>query len=151
MLSGKKPYLSIPMSCAARLIFNPIASQGNPEQELEQIKTLLGQTFELDIQLTTPDKDADALAREAVEQGVEVLFVSGGDGIVSAAAAAVMRTEIPGLRPLRELDQFEAEIETDDKIISLTASALTVANAAPATSVLAQGPAGLVVDEAYWI
>lgn len=226
MLSRRETYFSIPMSCAARLIFNPIAGQGNPEQELEQIQTLLGQTFELETQFTTPDKDAGILAQEAVEQGVEAIFVSGGDGTVSAAAAAVMRTEIPlgviargtanafanalgipttieaacetivkqqtktvdvalcnglpmvllagigfeaetvqkanreaknrwgilayviaGLRQLQALDHFEAEIETDDKIISLTASALTVANAAPATSVLAQGPAGLVVDD----
>lgn len=54
---------------------------------------------------------------------------------------------LAGLRQLSHLEHFEAEIETDDKIISVTASALTIANAAPATSVLAQGPAGLIVDD----
>jgi YegS/Rv2252/BmrU family lipid kinase len=210
------------MKRVAHLIFNPVAGQGNPEQELAQIQSLLGQQFELDTQLTTPDRDADDLAREAVKQSVDAIFVSGGDGTVSSAASAVMRTGIPlgviargtanafanalgipttiesacetilkdqtkivdvalcnglpmvllagigfeaetvrlanreaknrwgilayviaGLRQLRNLDHFEAEIETDDKLISLTASALTVANAAPPTSVLAQGPAGL--------
>ena len=214
------------MKRTACLIFNPVAGQGNPEQELAQIQALLGDKFELDTQLTTPELDADEIARQALRQGVDALFVSGGDGTVSAAASAVMRTEIPlgviargtanafanalgipttieaacetilkdqtktidvalcnglpmvllagigfeaetvqkanrevknrwgilayviaGLRQLRELEQFEAEIEADDKIISVTASALTVANAAPPTSILAQGPAGLDVSD----
>lgn len=210
----------------AHLIFNPVAGQGNAEQELDLIQTLLSEKFDLKTKLTTPDRDADELARESVNEGAEAIFVSGGDGTVSAAAAAVIRTGIPlgviargtanafanalsipttieaacenilkmqtktvdvafcngrpmvllagigfeaetvrlanreakdrfgilayviaGLRQLRDLDHFEAEVETDDKVLSFTASALTVANAAPATSVLAQGPAGLVVDD----
>jgi YegS/Rv2252/BmrU family lipid kinase len=54
---------------------------------------------------------------------------------------------LAGLQQLRNMTPFETEIETEDKIISVTASALTVANAAPATSVLAQGPSGLIVDD----
>ncbi|MBD1841962.1 YegS/Rv2252/BmrU family lipid kinase [Cyanobacteria bacterium FACHB-63] len=210
----------------AHLIFNPVAGQGNAEQELELIQWLLSEKFDLETKLTSPDRDADELAAESVSEGVDALFVSGGDGTVSAAANAVIRTQIPlgviargtanafanalsipttieaacetilnqrtkvidvafcnkhpmillagigfeaetiqlasreaknrlgilayvlaGIRKLRDLDHFEAEVETDDKIISFTASALTVANAAPATSVLAQGPAGLIVDD----
>lgn len=210
----------------AHLIFNPVAGQGDAEQELELIQRLLGEKFDLKTKLTTPDRDADELAKESVQEGAEAIFVSGGDGTVSSAATAVIRTGIPlgviargtanafanalsipttieaacenilkmqtktvdvafcndrpmvllagigfeaetvrlanreakdrfgilayviaGLRQLRNLDHFEAEVETDDKMLSFTASALTVANAAPATSVLAQGPAGLVVDD----
>ncbi|MBD2081592.1 YegS/Rv2252/BmrU family lipid kinase [Leptolyngbya sp. FACHB-17] len=210
----------------AHLIFNPVAGQGNAGQELELIQRLLGEKFDLETKFTSPDRDADELAAESVKEGVDALFVSGGDGTVSAAANAVIRTQIPlgviargtanafanalsipttieaacetilnqhtkvidvafcnkhpmillagigfeaetiqlasreaknrlgilayvlaGIRKLRDLDHFEAEVETDDKIISFTASALTVANAAPATSVLAQGPAGLIVDD----
>ncbi|BAU15551.1 methylglyoxal synthase [Leptolyngbya sp. NIES-3755] len=210
----------------AHLIFNPVAGQGNAEQELDLIQRRLSEKFDLKTKLTTPDRDADELAAESVKEGAEAIFVSGGDGTVSAAANAVIRTGIPlgiiargtanafanalsipttieaacetilnqqtktvdvafcngrpmvllagigfeaetvrlanretkdrfgilayviaGLRQLRNLDHFEAEVETDDKILSFTASALTVANAAPATSVLAQGPAGLVVDD----
>ncbi len=54
---------------------------------------------------------------------------------------------ISGIQQLRELELFEAEIETDDKIIKVSAGALTVANAAPPTSVLAQGPAGILYDD----
>ncbi|MBW4440535.1 MAG: YegS/Rv2252/BmrU family lipid kinase [Plectolyngbya sp. WJT66-NPBG17] len=210
----------------AHLIFNPVAGQGNAELELKLIQRLLSEKFELETKLTTPDRDADELAAESIKQGVDAIFVSGGDGTVSAAANAVIRTGTPlgviargtanafanalsipttieaacenilklqtktvdvafcnnrpmvllagigfeaetvrlanreaknrfgmlayilaGIRQLRDLEHFEAEVETDDKVVSFTASALTVANAAPATSVLAQGPAGLVVDD----
>lgn len=214
------------MSRSACLIFNPIAGQGDPEQELERIQAILTPELDLDVRLTTKEIGADRLAQEAVEKGYESVIVSGGDGTVSAAAAALMRTGIPlgviargtanafanalgipttldaacqiilegstqkidiascnglpmillagigfeaetvalatreaknrfgilayvlsGLKQLAHLDRFEAEIETDDRIISVSASALTIANAAPATSVLAQGPAGLIVDD----
>lgn len=52
-----------------------------------------------------------------------------------------------GVQQLRELEQFKAEIETDDKIVTVTAVAVTIANAAPPTSILAQGPAGVVFDD----
>lgn len=214
------------MRPTARLIFNPVAGQGDPDQELALIQSILGEAFELETTLTTPEVGADVLAQEAVDRGVDAIFVSGGDGSVSAAASAVIGTKTPlgviargtanafanalsipttieaacenilkqhtktidvarcngmpmvllagigfeaetvqkanreaknrlgilayvlaGLRQLRELEHFEAEVETDDKIISFTASALTVANVAPATSVLAQGPSGLPIDD----
>jgi YegS/Rv2252/BmrU family lipid kinase len=210
----------------AHLIFNPVAGQGDAEQELALIQERLSEKFELETKLTTPKMGADELAKQAVQQGVDAIFVSGGDGTVSTAATAVIRTGIPlgviargtanafanalgiptaieaacetilkqqtktvdvafcndlpmvllagigfeaetvqlatreaknrfgilayvlaGLKKLQTLEQFEAEVETDDRVISFTASALTIANAAPATSVLAQGPAGLVVDD----
>lgn len=53
-----------------------------------------------------------------------------------------------GLVQLRGFESFEAEIETEDKIIrTVTAGAITVANAAPPSSVLAQGPAGIIHDD----
>ncbi|MBD2185280.1 YegS/Rv2252/BmrU family lipid kinase [Planktothrix sp. FACHB-1355] len=54
---------------------------------------------------------------------------------------------LAGVQQLRELERFESEIETDDKIITVTAAAVTVANVAPPTSILAQGPAGLISDD----
>jgi len=52
-----------------------------------------------------------------------------------------------GVKQLREFDTFEAKIETDEKVITVTAGAVTVANAAPPTSILAQGPAGIIFDD----
>lgn len=211
---------------SACLIFNPVAGQGNSEQDLLTIQTLLEPEIDLDIYLTTPEVDAGQLAREAVERGVHMIIASGGDGTLSAAATAVVGTDIPlgiisrgtanafasalnlsvtiedacqtilegntkvvdvaqcngkpmvllagigfeaevvekadretknrlgmlayilaGVQQLREFESFEAHIETDDKIISVTASAVTIANAAPPTSILAQGPAGIIYDD----
>jgi YegS/Rv2252/BmrU family lipid kinase len=214
------------MSRSACLIFNPVAGQGNPEIELEQIRSILEPAIDLDIYLTTPEVDADQLAIEAVKRGVEALIVSGGDGTISAAAIAVINSHIPlgiisrgtanafanaldiptiiadackvilqgncqtvdvaycneqpmvllagvgfeaetidrtnreaknrfgmmayilaGIQELKNLERFDVEIETEDKIIKTSASAVTVANAAPATSVLAQGPSGIIFDD----
>lgn len=59
----------------------------------------------------------------------------------------VMAYLLAGLKELRELEYFDVEIETEDKIVKTTAAAVTVANAAPPTSVLAQGSGGIVVDD----
>jgi YegS/Rv2252/BmrU family lipid kinase len=211
---------------SACLIFNPVAGQGDPEQDLLTIQSLLEPEIALDIRLTTPEVDAGQLAREAVERGVHMIIVSGGDGTISAAAEAVVGTSIPlgvisrgtanafasaltlpntieaacetilqgrpkvvdaalcngkpmvllagigfeaemvekadrdtknrfgmlayimaGVKQLREFESFEARIETQEKVITLTAGAVTIANAAPPTSVLAQGPAGIICDD----
>ncbi|MGB3694769.1 MAG: YegS/Rv2252/BmrU family lipid kinase [Spirulinaceae cyanobacterium] len=214
------------MSRTACLIFNPVAGQGDADQDLEKIKTLLDPKIDLDIKLTTKEVDAGQLAREAVARGVEAVIASGGDGTLSAAAEALVETDIPlgiisrgtanafasalgipdvieeacqmildgktrvvdaavcndkpmvllagigfeaetvkdtsrasknrwgmlayvlaGIKQLADLEAFEATIETEDKIIEVTATAITVANAAPPSSVLAQGPAGIIVDD----
>ncbi|WP_373524790.1 YegS/Rv2252/BmrU family lipid kinase [Nostoc sp.] len=214
------------MNRSACLIFNPVAGQGDPDLELAEIRAILEQDIDLDIYLTTEELDADELAYAAVERGVDAIIASGGDGTLSAAAAAVMGTEIPfgiisrgtanafatalgipdtiagacetilqgatrnvdvaycndqpmvllagigfeaetveladreaknrfgmmayvlaGIQQLRNLKNFDVEIETEDKIIKTSACAVTVANAAPATSVLAQGSAGLIYDD----
>ncbi|BBD58399.1 diacylglycerol kinase catalytic region [Nostoc sp. HK-01] len=214
------------MNRSACLIFNPVAGQGNPEQELLEIRSLLEPTIDLDIHFTTEEIDADQLAEAAVQRGVDEIIASGGDGTLSAAATAVINTNIPfgiisrgtanafatalgipdtieaacqtilqgvtrdidvaycndrplillagvgfeaetvekanreaknrfgiiayilaGIQQLRELQSFDVEIETDEKIIKTTAAAVTVANAAPPTSVLAQGPAGIIYND----
>lgn len=210
----------------ACLIFNPVAGQGEPEEDLARIRELLEPEINLDIRFTTETQDADEIASEAIAQGATTIIASGGDGTLSAAASALVGTDIPlgvisrgtanafaaalelpdtieaacqtilggatrvvdaakcndrpmvllagigfeaetveradrqaknrfgllayvmaGLQELRQMESFEAEIETADKIITVTAVALTVANAAPPTSILAQGPAGVVFDD----
>ena len=54
---------------------------------------------------------------------------------------------LSGLKQLKEFEKFAATIETDDKIIRVEANAITVANAAPPTSVLAHGTAGVIYDD----
>ena len=218
------------MNRSACLIFNPVAGQGDSEQDLATIKRILEPEFDLDIQFTTPEVGGGELARKAVEQNVETIIASGGDGTVSAVAGALIETDIPlgaiargtanafanaldipdtieaacqvivdgvtkkvdaatcnnqgnnqpmilltgigfeaetveqadreakdrlgmlayvlsGLKQLREFDKFKTVIETDDKVIEVKANAVTVANAAPPTSFLAHGTAGVVYDD----
>jgi YegS/Rv2252/BmrU family lipid kinase len=214
------------MPRSSYLIFNPVAGQSDPEQDLALIREILEPEIELEIRLTSEEVDSAQLAKEGIEKGVESIIVSGGDGTVSATAAALIGASIPlgviargtanafanaldipttipeacqtilngmtqtvdvatcngmpmvllmgigfeaetieradrrskdrfgmmayvmaGVSQLRNLQPFEAQIETEDKIITVEASALTVANAAPATSILAQGPAKVVFDD----
>jgi YegS/Rv2252/BmrU family lipid kinase len=51
---------------------------------------------------------------------------------------------LSAFQQVRELDIFDVTLETPERIIKVTASGITVANIAPATSVLAQGPSGIV-------
>lgn len=211
---------------SAHLIFNPIAGQGNSDQDLNDIRTLLGSEIELTIHFTTPDKGAAQFAREAVEQGAEAVIVAGGDGTLSAAASALSKTNIPlgviprgtanafvhalgipdtifaacdtiltgytrqvdtvlcngkaivlvagigfeaemvqqadrdlkdrlgqlayivaGIDQIRDPHPFKAEIETEQGVIEATATAVTIANASPPSSILAQGPAGIIADD----
>ncbi len=52
-----------------------------------------------------------------------------------------------GIKLLRHLDSFKVYLETEDKTINLSASAVTIANTAAPTSILAHGPAGVIVDD----
>lgn len=219
----------------ASLIFNPVSGQGQPEQDLEQLRTHLNPYFDLEILTTTPNTDADVLTEIALERRAEVVIVAGGDGTVSKAAAVLNQTGIPlgiiprgtanglanalglptnfkqacdvigkghvrpvdlaecrlttatgeqrtvlmvllagigfeatvvenadraakdrwgilayiwsGFQQLRQLDLFTATLELDSRRITTPATALTIANAAPPTSILAQGPAGVVYDD----
>lgn len=214
------------MKRSACLIFNPVAGQSDPEQDLQQIRTLLDPEIDLDIRMTTPEIDAGQLAKEAIERGAHMIIASGGDGTLSEAAEAVVGTKIPlgiisrgtanafasalgipdtieaacqtilggatkvvdaaqcngkhmvllagigfeaevvekadretknrfgmlayilaGVKQLQEFDTFDTTIETDDKKFTLNACAVTIANAAPSTSILAQGPAGIIYDD----
>ncbi len=208
------------------LIFNPIAGQGNPDQDLALIESILSPQMALDVVITTAETDIGQLAKEAIARGADSVIASGGDGTLSAVAAALMSTNIPlgvisrgtanafanalnlptviadacmailaggtqvvdmaccnglpmvllagigfeaeaveladrdsknrlgmlayilaGMEQLRHLEQFEVEIETEDRVITVSAAAITIANAAPASSILAQGSAGVVFDD----
>ena len=214
------------MSRSACLIFNPVAGQGDSDLDLAAIKRILEPEINLDIQFTTEEVDGGELARKAVENNVEMIIASGGDGTVSAVAEALVGTNIPlgaiargtanafvnalnipdtleaachvildgatkkvdaaicndkpmillagigfeaetvddadrvtknrfgafayvlsGFKQLKDFKKFETTIEIEEKIISVEANAVTIANAAPPSSILAQGTAGVVYDD----
>ncbi|MBE9142539.1 YegS/Rv2252/BmrU family lipid kinase [Planktothrix mougeotii] len=211
---------------SAYLIFNPVSGVGNANQDLLLIRQLLEPYFHLKVHLTTPETDPTELAKEAVEQQVDLVIASGGDGTVSAVAGAVINTNIPlgiiprgtanafsvalgiptnlqgaceviiaglirtidvancnglpmillagigfeaetvskadretkkrwgplayimaGWQQLNEQTDFETEIEINGEINQCEAAAITVANVAPATSVLAQGLGQVIPDD----
>ncbi|BBD55383.1 hypothetical protein NIES204_26900 [Planktothrix agardhii NIES-204] len=211
---------------SAHLIFNPVAGVGNANQDLLLIRQLLEPYFHLKVCLTTRENDPTQLAQDALEQNVDLVIASGGDGTVSAVAGAVMNTNIPlgiiprgtanafsvalgiptniqgaceviiagltrtvdmaycnslpmillagigfeaetvnkadrdakkrwgplayimaGWQQLKEQKDFETTIEINGEINQVEAAAITIANVAPPTSVLAQGLGQIVPDD----
>ena len=217
---------SLGKSRIAHLIFNPVAGQGNPDQDLALIKKILEPQIQLNVVLTQPGVEPGDQAKEAMQGGTDLVIASGGDGTVSAVAAAVMETGIPlgviprgtanafsvalgiptnlkaacetilagttklvdvarcndipmillagigfeaetvekanrelknqlgvlayllaGAQQIAAQEIFEAQIEIDGQVTTFNSAAMTVANAAPPTSVLAQGWGETLVDD----
>ncbi len=214
------------MSSCAHLIFNPVSGQGNAEADLAFLRSCLEANLTLTVYETSPDRDANTLAAQSVEQGVDLVIVSGGDGTINAAAEALIGSSIPlaiiprgtanavasamgiptnleeacqvaltgqahaidtalcnqtpmvllagigleagvverasrdvkdrlgvlayaiaGVQQLREMEPFKATIETDERVLTVQACAITIANMAPPTSILAQGPAAVSAED----
>lgn len=212
----------------AHLIFNPVAGQGNSEQELNLIKQLLEPHYHLKICQTTEDIDSAQLAKDAIAAGADIIIASGGDGTVSSVAGELISTGIPlgviprgtanafsvalgipqllpirnacqvilagntrtvdvarcngmpmillagvgyeaetverasrdlkdrwgamaylmaGWQMLDEQGTFDAVLEAEGQTYELQANAITIANAAPPTSVLAQGAGEVIMDD----
>ncbi|MGP1386527.1 MAG: YegS/Rv2252/BmrU family lipid kinase [Thainema sp.] len=84
------------MQRSAFLIFNPVAGAGdNHQKELDTIQSILGSDIKLEVRLTTPERGAAELTKDAIAQGAEMVIASGGDGTLSAAAAELIHTDIP--------------------------------------------------------
>ena len=72
------------MSPRARLIANPVSGTDTVPSHLQRINEALRGPFgAMEIVLTVGDGDAERAARQAVEDGCEVLFVAGGDGTLN--------------------------------------------------------------------
>ena len=212
----------------AHLIFNPVAGQGNADQELSLIQQLLEPHLHLKVHVTEPEDDPAELTKAAVEAQADIVIASGGDGTVSAVAGALIDTGtplgiiprgtanafsvslgFPRLQPIRNACQvilagytrtidlarcngvpmillagvgfeaitvemasrelkdqwgalayfmagwqalegqelFETEIIAEGEVYEFQAQAITVANAAPPTSILAQGAGEVPFDD----
>ena len=226
LATAKAIITSLEKSKIAHLIFNPIAGQGNPDQDLALIKNILEPQIQLKVILTEPGIDPGKQAEEAMEGEADLIIASGGDGTVSAVAAAVMETSIPmgiiprgtanafsvalgvptdiraacetilagttkvsdvarcndlpmillagigfeaetvekanrelknqlgvlaylvaGAQQIANQEIFEVEVEINGQITQFYSSAITVANAAPPTSILAQGWGETVIND----
>ena len=99
-------YESPNMKRSACLIFNPVAGNSDPDQDLAIIQKLLEPFIDLDIRLTTPELDADRIARETRK----VLRLAGWDLRERFRAA---------------LDQSEAERREVEASVAKSRGALT--------------------------
>lgn len=213
-------------SRVAHLIFNPIAGQGNPDQDLALIRRLLEPQIQINVVFTNENEDPAQQAERAIADGAELILASGGDGTISAVASSVVDTDIPlgviprgtanafavalgiptdiqaacetilagttrvvdaarcngkpfilltgigfeaemvdranrelknrlgvlaylfaGVQQFQEQTAFKAIIDIDGELTEVQTGTITVANAAPATSVLAQGFGQVIVDD----
>ncbi len=224
--TAKALIISLSKQRIAHLIFNPISGQGNPDQDLALIRSILEPQIQLNVILTDPGVDPGEQAKEAMEGETDLVIASGGDGTISAVAAAVIETKIPlgviprgtanafsvalgiptnlnaacetilagttrvvdvarcndvpmillagigfeaetvakadrelknylgvlaylvaGAQQIATHEIFEAQIEIGSQTSSFSSAAMTVANAAPPTSILAQGWGETLVDD----
>ncbi|NEO27296.1 MAG: YegS/Rv2252/BmrU family lipid kinase [Kamptonema sp. SIO4C4] len=214
------------MSSSSCLIFNPAAGPTDADTCLKEIQAQLSADFSLTVYETTPDRDAEELAQDAIAAGFSRLFAAGGDGTVSGVAHAVLGTAIPlgiiptgtanafanalgipnaiapacqiirqqhtrqvdvgrcngkamvlftsigfgaemshhanreakdrwgimayfiaALQNFQAFDTFQVQLTADGHSLDLEATAITIANTAPLTSLLAQGPDQLIADD----
>lgn len=220
---------SLAKTQVAHLIFNPVAGQGDSEQELALIQELLEPHLHLQVHITTPTVGPAQLTKKAIAAEPDLIIASGGDGTVSAVAGTLINTAIPlgviprgtanafavalgissaitpirsacevilagkirvvdvaycngkpmillagvgyeaemaakadrklknkwgplaylmaGWQQLSEQKLFATRIEFEDGVQHLRANAITIANAAPTTSVLAHGTGQVIVDD----
>jgi YegS/Rv2252/BmrU family lipid kinase len=86
---------------AARLIFNPVAGRIPPVAGILPSRELLSRAKErlkeagwrIDIVETKGGKDTTKLARQAVDDGLDALFVAGGDGTVGQAVSGLIDSQ----------------------------------------------------------
>lgn len=79
----------------ALLITNPVAARTNESTPRRVARCLTQAGWGLEVATTTGPGDARELAREAVQSGVDVVAVFGGDGTSMQAAAALVGTDVP--------------------------------------------------------
>lgn len=84
----------------ALLITNPMAARTDPEI-LRKVSHVLAQAgMDVDIAGTTKSGDAAEFARQAVQDGVDLIAVYGGDGTTMQAVRGLVGSEVPlGLIP----------------------------------------------------
>lgn len=95
----------------AHLIFNPVAGQGNPNNDLTLIRRTLEPQVQLHVIFTEEGKSPADQAREVLQKGTDLIIASGGDGTVSTVAGVVMETDIPlGVIPRGTANAFSVAL-----------------------------------------
>jgi YegS/Rv2252/BmrU family lipid kinase len=78
------------------VIFNPVSGKSDPEERKQKISEALAKHgYTCQFIATSEERGAKALAREALEDGVDLIAVSGGDGTVMEVLSALVGTDVP--------------------------------------------------------
>jgi methylglyoxal synthase len=94
-------------SRVGHLIFNPVAGQGNPDNDLALIQRLLEPQVNINVIFTDPDVSPADQVREVLEKGTDLIIASGGDGTISEVAGVVIGTDTPlGIIPRGTANAF---------------------------------------------
>lgn len=80
---------------SAWVIANPVSGAGKWQKHQSEICRQLELFYSLTVVTTTPETDADSLAREACEAGASMLIAAGGDGTVNGVASMAIEYDIP--------------------------------------------------------
>ena len=75
------------------VIYNPVSGPDEPGPTLTAIEAALEDLPHFEVHLTKPDVDAETLARQAIENGADVVIAAGGDGTVTGVASALLGTD----------------------------------------------------------
>jgi diacylglycerol kinase (ATP) len=87
----------------ARLIMNPLSGDDEPNlMKLPDIIAMLeSEGIRADLTFTKPEESPSEIARQAVEEGYDMVIVGGGDGTVSEVAKGLLHAPIPlGILPI---------------------------------------------------
>jgi diacylglycerol kinase (ATP) len=78
------------------VIFNPSSGGDSASERSDRVRQAIEETGKKLIWLeTTPEDSGQGLAKDAVEQGADVVIASGGDGTVMACATGLAGSEVP--------------------------------------------------------
>ncbi len=76
------------------LIVNPVAGGGKWSQYKEDVLSRLNEKFKVTIKETTPEVDGKMLAKEARDEGTDIIVACGGDGTLTEVASALINTNV---------------------------------------------------------
>ena len=104
-------------SLSYHVVFNPISGPDDAGQTLTELEAALEDLPNFKVHLTKPDTGAEPLAREALEDGADVVIAAGGDGTVTGVATALLGTNrCLGIIPAGTANGFATALDIPEDV-----------------------------------